>query len=232
MSQQSHPGTYGQVPGQPPYGGYSQGPHGPQYPYNPPPQKRKRHLVRNIFLGIFGLVVAIIVISVATSGGTGVSTTPSGGSSTQTQDSTGTTNAAAPAGLGSYFNVKDGSGDTYRVTLAKIIDRAQGADQFTTPDHGNRFVGVVFTITALSGSPQDEDANNDAAVIGSNGQIYTPDISSITGYTNFTNGQINVAQGEKVKGAVTFQLPIGVKVTRVQWSAASGFGSTVQWNVP
>ena len=116
------------------------------------------------------------------------------------------------------------------MTLVKVIDPAQGADQFNTPDSGNRFVGAVFTIKALRGSPQDEDANNDAAVVGSNRQTYTADIDSITGYTNFSNGSINVAQGETTTGAVVFQVPDGIKVTRVQWSAASGFGSTVQWN--
>jgi hypothetical protein len=34
-------------------------------------------------------------------------------------------------------------------------------------------------------SPKDEDADNDAAIVGSNGQTYTPDLSSIAGYTNF-----------------------------------------------
>ena len=127
--------------------------------------------------------------------------------------------------------MQDGSGDTYRVTLAKIIDPAQGADQLSTPDTGKRFVGVVFTIKALSGSPQDEDANNDAAVVGSNGQTYTADFDNIAGYTNFSNGSINVAQGNTTTGVVVFQVPDGVKVAEVQWTASGGFGSTVQWDV-
>jgi ABC-type uncharacterized transport system ATPase component len=67
--------------------------------------------------------------------------------------------------------------------------------------------------------------------VGSNGQTYTSDASSIAGYTDFSNGQINVAQGDSTKGAVTFQVPTGVKVSKVQWSASSGFGSTSQWTV-
>jgi hypothetical protein len=55
---------------------------------------------------------------------------------------------------------------------------------------------------------------------------------SAAGYTNFNAGQINVAQGEKATGAVTFQLPTGVKVSKVQWTPAAGFGDTVQWNAP
>ena len=117
------------------------------------------------------------------------------------------------------------------ITLAKVIDPAQGADQFTTPDNGNRFVGAVFTVTALSGSPSNEDANNDAALVGSNGQTYTADFSNIAGYTNFSNGAINVAQGDTTTGAVTFQVPTSVKVSKVQWTDG-GFGSTVQCNLP
>ncbi len=233
MSQQTPAGPYQQIPGQPPIGGYPHGPGGPQYPYAPPPQQpKKRHWVRNILLAIAGLVVLIIVVSVALSGGSGVSTTPSGTTATpQAKGSSAASHATSSAGGGSYFDVKDSSGDTYQVALIKVIDPAQGADQFTTPDNGTRFVGAVFTIKAISGSPQNEDANSDAAVVGSNGQTYNADFDSIAGYTNFNEGQINVAQGESTTGVVTFQVPTGVTVSKVQWSPSFSFGSTVQWNV-
>jgi hypothetical protein len=180
-------------------------------------------------------VALIVIIAIAASGGGGVSTTPSGTGATAKATggpSPTTARSAAPAGIGSYFDVQDGSGNTYRVTLDKIIDPAQGADQFTQPDNGKRFVGAVFTILAVNGSPSNEDADNDAAIVGSNGQTYTADLNSISGYTNFNDGQINAAQGEKATGAVTFQLPTGVKVSKVQWTPAAGFGDTVQWNAP
>lgn len=227
MSQDTPSGP--QMPGQPPSGGNPQGP-APPYPYGP--QRKKPHWGRRILLGLTGLVALIVIITVATSGGGGVSTTPSGTTSTaKAGGGPTTTPSAAPAGLGSYFTVQDGSGDTYRVTLDKIIDPAKGADSFTQPDNGKRFVGAVFTITALNGSPRDESADNDAVIVGSNGQTYTSDFDTIAGYTDFSNGQINVAQGEKATGAVTFQVPTGVKVSKVQWTPAAGFGDTVQWNV-
>ena len=190
-------------------------------------------MARWILLGLAGLVALIVIISVAASGGGGVSTTPSGTGATAKAaggPSSTTARSATPAGIGSYFDVQDGSGNTYRVTLDKIIDPAQGADQFTQPDNGNRFVGAVFTILAVNGSPSNEDANSDAVIVGSNGQTYTADFDSIAGYTNFNDGQINVAQGDKATGAVTFQVPTGVKVTKVQWTPAGGFGNTVQWS--
>lgn len=234
MSQDTPRDPYQQVPGQPPPGGWPQGP-GPHYPSGPPPHRRKkRHLGRWILLGLIGLVALIVIIAVAASGGSGVSTTASGTAATAKTPggpSPTTARSAAPAGIGSYFDVQDASANTYRVTLDKIIDPAHGADQFTTPDNGKRFVGAVFTILAVNGSPSDEDANSDAVIVGSNGQTYTADFSSIAGYTNFSSGQINVAKGEQTTGAVTFQLPTGVKVSKVQWTPAGGFGNTVQWSV-
>jgi hypothetical protein len=210
-------------PGQQPYG--QQSPlhdgHAPGYG-PPPPPHRKRHLARNILAGFGALVIVIIAIAALSSKG-GVSTTPSGGAT-----GTAAPARAAAAVIGSSFRVSDDNGDAYRVILAKVIDPAQGADSDNTPDNGKRFVGTVFTITALTGSPQDEDANNDAAIIGSNGQTYTADFDGIAGYTNFNDGSIDVAQGETVRGAVTFQVPDGVKVAEVQWTPG-GFSATVQW---
>ena len=67
--------------------------------------------------------------------------------------------------------------------------------------------------------------------MASNGQSYTADFDGIVGYTNFADGVIHVAQGETVIGAVTFQVPDGVKVAKIQWGPSSNFGSTVQWDV-
>ena len=134
--------------------------------------------------------------------------------------------------VGTVYTVTDQSGNKISVTLTKVIDPAQGADQFTTPDNGNRLVGAVFTITGINGTFSD-DANNDATLIGSNSQTYSADFNGIAGYTNFNSGEYNVSAGENSVGAVTFQLPLTVKVTKIEWSANGGFGgSPAEWLVP
>jgi hypothetical protein len=136
----------------------------------------------------------------------------------------------SPAGIGSSFDVQDGNGDTYQVTLVKVVDPAQGAGgSYDTPDSGTRFVGAVFRITGVSGSPKGDDADNDAALVGSNGRTYTCDFDGIAGYGDFSDGEIQVAQGGTTTGAVSLQVPDGVRVTDVQWSPGNGFGATVQW---
>jgi hypothetical protein len=69
-------------------------------------------------------------------------------------------------------------------------------------------------------------------VIGGNGQAYSADFDGIAGYTNFDHGTIHVAGGETVTGSVTFQVPNGVTVSTVKWTALSGFGATAEWIVP
>jgi hypothetical protein len=208
---------------QPPYPGP-----GYSYGYGPrPPRFRRRRPFRGalIALGLF-IVLGVVVRGITASHST-VSTTPF----PSVSGVLATGRHVPPGKVGSRFDLGDGSGDTYRVTLVKVIDPARGANQFSSPDGGKRFVGLVFRIKAVTGSPQDEDANNDAVLVGGNGQNYSADFDGIIGYTNFDSGTIHVAQGDTVTGSVTFQVPEGVTVSKVQWSALSGFGSTVEWNV-
>ena len=68
-------------------------------------------------------------------------------------------------------------------------------------------------------------------LVGGNGQKYSAAFDGIAGYTNLDTGTIHVAQGDTVTGSVTCEVPDGVTVWQVQWSALSGFGSTVDWNM-
>jgi hypothetical protein len=133
--------------------------------------------------------------------------------------------------VGTVYQVTDNSGNKMTVTLTQVIDPAQGADQYTTPDNGKRFVGAVFTLKGISGTFSD-DANSDAVVVGANGQSYTPDFSSIAGVTNFNHGEFNLTPGTTSIGAVTFQVPDGVKVASVQWSGSIFGGPPATWVAP
>ena len=136
-----------------------------------------------------------------------------------------------PGVLGATFTLDDGTGSSYRVTLVKVIDPARAAGQFSTPASGKRFVGIVFRIKGLTGSPQGEDAITDAVLVGANGRDYPADPNRVAGYANFDDGAIHVTPGQVVTGAVAFQVPASVTVSTVQWTALSGFGPMVEWTV-
>ncbi len=219
--------------GQPPFsgiGGYNYHNAGsPRYYGSGAPRRRFR--VRRVRGAIFGIIAVIIV-------GSGLKAVLSNDSSSSDVSSgsvdvtpTSTQAVSAPGSTGTYFKVQDATGDSYEVALVKVIDPAQGADQFTTAASGKRFVGLEFTIKGLSGTLQGEDANNDAFAFSAGGQKYSADFDSLAGYTNFDEGTIHVSKGQTATGTVTFQIPATVKVTKAEWTSASGFGSTVQWNL-
>jgi hypothetical protein len=208
--------------GQPPYPapGYSYG-YGPRPPR---PRRRPRLLGAIITLGVIIVLGAVIgnISRSHESASVSVTPFPSGAIASAGQQD-------PPGQIGTTFELRDGSGDVYQVTLTKVIDPAKGDSQGAVPAVGKRFVGLVFRVTALTSTPKDEDANNNAVVIGSNGQNYSASFDGIAGYTNFNHGVIQASMGQTVTGAVTFQVPNGVQVSTVQWTALSGYGSKVEW---
>ena len=134
--------------------------------------------------------------------------------------------------LGTTFTATDIDGNKMKVTLIKVIDPAQGSDEFTTPDNGKRFAAAEFRLTGLSGHMSD-DANGDATLVGSNHQTYSADFDDIKGCTNFNSGEFSVTPGEQSVGCVVYQVPKHVKVAQIQWDASGGYGDTppATWNL-
>ena len=162
--------------------------------------------MRRLRGAIFGIIALIIV-------GSGLKAVFSNDSSSSDASSgsvdvtpTSTQPASAPGSTGTYFKVQDATGNSYEVALVKVIDPAQGVDQFTSPASGKRFAGLEFTIKGLSGTLQAEDANNDAFAFGAGGQKYSADFDALAGYTNFDEGAIHVSKDQTVTGTVTFEI--------------------------
>jgi len=145
-------------------------------------------MLRNILGGVGILAVAGLVASALSSEGTGAPpsaprTSASAATGAAVQPTGSRASAAivaqptGPGKIGSYFDVQDGSGDIYQVTLVEVVDPGKSADQFVTLQHGNRLVGIVFKITAVNGSPQARTptttAPSSVAMGGSTRQIST-----------------------------------------------------------
>jgi hypothetical protein len=112
------------------------------------------------------------------------------------------------------------------------MDPAQPGDAYTTPDPGKRFVGIQLQITNQSKGTDTDDANSNASLVGSNEQVYTSDVSSIAGCTNFDNGTYRLTQGATEIGCVSFQVPDGVTIAKVGYNPNSGFSTNnAVWTV-
>ena len=90
-----------------------------------------------------------------------------------------------------------------------------------------RASAIKLDLTDIGPGTISDDANNDTAVIGSDGQDYTAAFDSISGCTNFNHGEYTLSNGASQVGCVTFQLPNDVHVKAVQFSIG---GHTIQFN--
>ena len=94
---------------------------------------------------------------------------------------TGATLAVTPTTIQPPGHVGDtvqvpaaGQNPPAQVTLVKVVDPAQGADRFSQPVSGGRFVGVQLRITLGGTAPQFLDVNSDTVLADANGNLYQP----------------------------------------------------------
>ena len=116
------------------------------------------------------------------------------------------------------------------VTFGPIVNPAipvYGNDLSWKP--GWQPIAITFAVTNLSKLEMVDDANSDATVVGSNGQVYNAAMSAVTACTNFSAGVYSLEPNQAVVGCVAFDLPPTVTAEKVQWS---GEGEAfVQWTV-
>ena len=130
--------------------------------------------------------------------------------------------------VGDTFTLTDSTdGWSYTVTLVKVLDPAEPDNSFDAADSGKRLVGAEFKLTGVTGTDQD-DANSDAAIQGSDSQLYSPTFSGLAAGTNFNSGEFSMRPGVTEVGWVTFEVPDGVKVAQVQWNP-SLIGNPATW---
>jgi hypothetical protein len=187
---------------------------------------------RHKVLTIVGVIVVLIIIgsAAASNNKTTVNTTAStSNSGSSSKSGSNTSNPTAHVGA----TVDVGGGKGLAVTLNQVIDPASGADQYTTPNAGDRFVAVDIKIVNNGTAAFSDDANSDVTLIGTDNQSYTADFDNVNECTNFNSGQYTLAPGESTTGCVVFQVPDAVNTAKVQFQIQSGLSqSTGEWLVP
>ena len=198
------------------------------------PSKKKNWFVRH---KIWTAIIILVIVAIAASAGSNsdksnssVNTTASS-SSQKNASKTPQAPAAKQAHVGDVVTVGGSKG--LAVTLQQVIDPAASDNQYLTPAAGKRFVAVKLLIQNNGSASYQDDANNNVTITGSDNQSYTADFESISGCTNFSNGEYTLAAGETATGCVNFQMPDGVTAAKVQFQTISGFSSsTGKWLVP
>ena len=204
-----------------------------QPPYYPPPQqqqfyppqqapRKKRHWVRNIFLGLVGFIVLIVIISVASNGGS--KGTPATGRGAAPANAA----PAAPQVAKIGTPVRDGKFQFTITSVSHAKSVGDTADGFGDTAQG-KYTILHVTVTNIGSQPQTLFDSNQY-VYDASGRKYDASTSAdvdINGTSDsvFVN---DINPGNTVRGELAFDMPAGHKAVKAELhdSAFSG-GITV-----
>jgi hypothetical protein len=216
-------GGYQPSAGEPPYG-YPGG----QHFAPPPPPRKKRHWVRNIFLGIVGVIVLIIVISVAAGGGKSTPPAPSAGNTGST-----TAPAAAPQAAKIGSPARDGK---FQFTISSVSQAKSVGD--TANGLGDTAQGeyTILHVSVANISSQSQTLDDSSQyVYDASGRKYDAstsadiDLNSVSGSNSVFFNNIN--PGNTVQGQLAFDMPAGVHAVKAELHD-SAFSGGVTVNLP
>jgi len=200
--------------------------------------------MRRVKAGPAGAAAAAAAVLLATVGVAGcgsdkavtTAATPSGSLSAQTTQSTQSASPSrsgpAQAAVGDTIELagqKDG--DRMAVTVTRVIDPAYGSNQYETASAGNRLVAVQFRLQNVGTNDYSDSPTNSAVVVDSQGQQFNATYTRTSAGPAFASPLV-IPRGDSALGFITYQLPAGSQVAKVQFTLASGFADqTGQWRV-
>jgi hypothetical protein len=215
--------------------GYDQGHAGQtranqQPQYYPPQQspKKKRHWVRNTFLGLAGFIVLIVIISVATKGGSNGTPVAGGGATSANATPTVTPTAIQVAKIGTP--VRDGKFQFTVTSVSHAKSVGDTADGLGDTAQGEYTI-LQVTVTNISSQSQTFDGSSQY-IYDASGRKYDAstsadiDLNGASGSNSVFFNDIN--PGNTVSGKLAFDMPAGLNGVKAELhdSAFSG-GATV-----
>lgn len=118
----------------------------------------------------------------------------------------------------------------YDVTLVSVVEPARPLSEYLGPPAGHHLAAAQFRITAVT--EVNENSTLSASAIGSDEHAYTASLMEAAEGTNFAHGSVRLQPGASIAGWVPFEVPEGVRLSKVRWSPGAGLGSKpAEWVV-
>ena len=133
--------------------------------------------------------------------------------------------ANAPKALGQSVDL-GGNSLKASVTAVRIINPAQSANQYSTPNTGDVYVGIEFKIVNTGGPTFQPSPNSDATLIDTASHSYSSSYAELVGCPSFASS-LALTSGDTAEGCVTFQIPAGTALAKVQFTSQAG--GTAEW---
>lgn len=183
-----------------------------------------------------GICTAMLTAASSCSGASGINNQPQqgseGGNAGQVPSAAPTSTPAPVAHVGDSVSIAGNGGEKLSVQIVRVVDPASGTDEFNSASAGKHFVAVQFKLTNTGTAAYSDAPGNDAKVLDGQGQSFSSDFSDTTAGPSFADNQVNIGPGASQLGFITFQMPDGDHVAKVQFTTDSGFGQTGEWLVP
>lgn len=144
--------------------------------------------------------------------------------------------AAAPTGqratLGQTITLKDSApAHVVAVTVVKVVDPDRGSDEFSVAKAGTRYVSVQVRIVNKGTNTYSDDPQVATKVADAAGQNYNITFVTATKAGPQMDSGLNLAPGDTALGFLTFEIPAGAKIAKVQYGLSIGFGQVGQWSI-
>ncbi|MFE2839977.1 DUF4352 domain-containing protein [Streptomyces mirabilis] len=122
-------------------------------------------------------------------------------------------------------------GSKLDVTVVKVVDPAKGADEFTTPSSGKRFVGIQFRLVNTGTVAYSDSPSNGAQISDADGQQFQTTFGDISAGPSMAS-EVKLKPGAKALGWIVFEVPKASKAATVQFGMDSGFAEqTGEWKL-
>ncbi|MEV7975421.1 DUF4352 domain-containing protein [Streptomyces sp. NPDC086519] len=226
-------------PQQPGWAGQPQPPYG-QPPFQPQPKGAGAGKIIGIgCAGLLGLAIVIGVAAAVTGSNSSDSVTSTPASHAASSNASSVGKKASPAKkkpqearTGDTITVTGmENGSKLDVTVVKIADPGKPADEYTTADSGNRFVGVQFKLANTGSAVYSDSPSNGAQITDTKGQQFQTTFADITAGPSMSTA-VKLRPGATALGWIVFQVPKGSKLATVQFTMDSGFADqTGEWKI-
>lgn len=154
---------------------------------------------------------------------------------TATKSATTTTKTATPdtAKVGDTITLTGtDKGSKLDVTVVKIADPAKSSDEFSTPETGNRWIGIQFQLVNTGTTAYSDSPGNGTQIADTQGQQFTSTFADITAGPSMASS-VNLKPGAKALGWIVFEVPKASRAATVQFTMDSGFADqTGEWKLP
>lgn len=178
------------------------------------------------------LLAAALTLTACTTTEPSVNTQPAKQSSAAKDAAKPKASPTEQAGVGDTLTLH-GTDDGLQldVTLVKWVDNAKSADEFSSPEKGNKWVAAQFQIVNTGTAVYSDSPSNGAQVSDSEGQQFTPVFATITAGPEM-QASVRLAKGATALGYITFEVPKTSKIATLQLALDSGFADeSGQWQI-